>query len=33
MEFDTVRLCDDFADLNVFEKNVVSFRVNFEDTN
>ncbi len=33
MEFDTVRLCDDFADLCVFEKNEAKFRQNSSDVN
>jgi superfamily I DNA/RNA helicase len=33
LEFDTVRLCDDFADLCVFEKNELKFRVNASDAN
>jgi hypothetical protein len=33
MEFDIVRLCDDFADLNVFEKNEIKFRVGTDDAN
>lgn len=33
MEFHTVRLCDDFADLSVFEKNEATFRVSPDDMN
>jgi hypothetical protein len=33
MEYDIVRLCDDFAELSVFEKNEDKFRVSAEDMN
>ena len=33
MEYDTVRLCNDFAELSVFEKNEDKFRVSAEDMN
>lgn len=33
MEFDIVRLCDDFGELNVFEKNEAKFRASADDMN